>query len=89
MRLRAAQFAQSARDTAAAERLWTEVAAQPGTAPASAAAILALARLSFARGRFAEAAERLETLILRFPDSALVPEARRALDQARGLVPRT
>jgi hypothetical protein len=89
VRLWAAQFAQSARDTATAEGLWTDVAAQSGSAPASAAALLALARVSFARGRFAEAAERLESLILRFPDSALVPEARRSLDRARGLVPRT
>jgi tetratricopeptide (TPR) repeat protein len=89
VRLWAAQYALSARDTAVAERLWTEVAARLGTATSSAAALLALARVSFARGRFAEAAERLEALILRFPDSALVPEARRALDRARGLVPRT
>lgn len=89
VRLWAARYAQSARDTAAAERLWNEVVARPGTAPAGAVALLALARVSFERGRFAEAAERLEALILRFPDSALVPEARRALDQARGLVPRT
>jgi len=89
VRLWAARYALSARDTAAAERLWNEVVALPGTAPSSAAAMLALARVAFARGRFAEAAERLEALILRFPGSALVPEARRALDRARGLVPRT
>jgi hypothetical protein len=31
----------------------------------------------------------LEHLILTYPESALVPQARRTLDQARGAVPRT
>jgi hypothetical protein len=36
-----------------------------------------------------QAASRLETLILDYPESALVPEARRELDRIRGLVPRS
>jgi hypothetical protein len=31
----------------------------------------------------------LEHLILTYPESALVPQARRLLDQTRGAVPRT
>ena len=85
----AGRFAVAAHDTAAAEALWTAIAARPGPSPAGAAALLALARVSAGRGRYAEAAERLEALILRHPDSALVPEARRELDRARGLVPRS
>jgi hypothetical protein len=87
--IRAGRFAVAAHDTAAAEALWTAIAARPGPSPAAAAALLALARVSAGRGRYAEAAERLEALILRHPDSALVPEARRELDRARGLVPRS
>jgi hypothetical protein len=36
-----------------------------------------------------EAVEILEHLILTYPQSALVPQARRKLDEARGAVPRT
>ena len=71
-----------------AERLFREAAAQdaPGTAPA---AELALAELLIEQGRSADAIPRLEHLILTYPESALVPEARRRLDQARGAVPKT
>ena len=71
-----------------AERLYraaaTEVA--PATAPA---AELALARLLIGVQRAAEAIPVLEHLILTYPTSALVPQARRALDEARGAIPRT
>jgi tetratricopeptide (TPR) repeat protein len=71
-----------------AERLFRAAAAPeaPGTAPA---AELALAELLIGQGRTAEAIPRLEHLILTYPESALVPEARRRLDQARGAVPKT
>jgi hypothetical protein len=87
VRLLAARFAVAAHDTAAAAAAWTEIAARSEVSPAGAAALLALARVAIARGRFAEATERLEALILRNPSSALVPEARRELDRVRGLVP--
>ncbi len=71
-----------------AERLYraaaTEVA--PATAPA---AELALGRLLISVRRAAEAIPILEHLILTYPTSALVPQARRALDEARGAIPRT
>ena len=40
------------------------------------------------RQRGADAVTQLEHLILTYPESALVPQARRALDLARGAVPR-
>jgi outer membrane protein assembly factor BamD (BamD/ComL family) len=39
--------------------------------------------------RAADAVAQLEHLILTWPRSALVPQARRRLDEARGAVPRT
>jgi len=58
----------------------------PSTAPA---AELALAELLISDRRGAEAVEILEHLILTHPQSALVPQARRKLDEARGAVPKT
>jgi tetratricopeptide (TPR) repeat protein len=73
---------------AEAERLFR--AARVPEAPASAAeAELELGRLMIALNRLPEATEPLEHLILTYPESALVPEARRLLNVARGLVPRT
>jgi hypothetical protein len=71
-----------------AERLVRAAAVKeaPSTAPA---AELALAELLISGQRGAEAVEILEHLILTYPQSALVPQARRKLDQARGAVPKT
>jgi tetratricopeptide (TPR) repeat protein len=71
-----------------AERLFKAAAvpAAPGTAPA---AELALAELLLDQRRPAEAVAQLEHLILSYPGSALVPQARRRLDEARGAVPQT
>jgi tetratricopeptide (TPR) repeat protein len=71
-----------------AERLLRAAAvpAAPSTAPA---AELALAELFISSGRRTDAQEMLEHLILTYPQSALVPQARRRLDEARGAVPRT
>jgi tetratricopeptide (TPR) repeat protein len=62
------------------------VPSAPGTAPA---AELALAELLLDQRRPAEAVAQLEHLILSYPSSALVPQARRRLDEARGAVPQT
>jgi len=71
-----------------AERLFR--AARVPDAPASAAeAELELGRLMIRLNRLPEATEPLEHLIITYPESALVPEARRLLNVARGLVPRT
>jgi tetratricopeptide (TPR) repeat protein len=71
-----------------AERLYRAAAteAAPTTAPA---AELALGRLLIELRRGAESIPILEHLILTYPTSALVPQARRALDEARGAIPRT
>ncbi|HYA50788.1 MAG TPA: hypothetical protein VEG33_06420, partial [Streptosporangiaceae bacterium] len=74
--------------TAEAERLFR--AARGSDAPASAAeADLELGRLLLGTSRQTEAGEVLEHLILTFPNSALVPQARQLLNLARGQVPRT
>jgi hypothetical protein len=71
-----------------AERLFRAAAVKdaPGTAPA---AELALAELLISTQRPGEAVDLLEHLILTYPQSALVPQARRKLDEARGAVPKT
>jgi hypothetical protein len=71
-----------------AERLLRAAAVKeaPSTAPAAG---LALAELLISHRRGGEAIEILEHLILTYPQSALVPQARRKLDEARGAVPRT
>ena len=69
-----------------AERLFR--AAADSTAPAAApAAELELARLLLSLGRNREAVDQLEHLILAYPGSAAVPQARRVLDAARGGIP--
>jgi hypothetical protein len=71
-----------------AERLFRVAAVReaPGTAPA---AELALAELLISSQRPSEAVDLLEHLILTYPQSALVPQARRKLDEAKGAVPKT
>jgi hypothetical protein len=48
---------------------------------------LELARLMLAAARRSEAQGMLEHLILTYPASAVVPEARRVLDEVKGAVP--
>jgi hypothetical protein len=88
LHLLAGRLAAAKGDPALAERLYREAASKvaPATAPA---AELALAELLLAGRRTSEAVTQLEHLILTYPESALVPQARRALDMARGAVPRT
>jgi thioredoxin-like negative regulator of GroEL len=88
VRLYAGRVARAAGRTADAERLFraADVPASKATAPA---AELALAGLLVDSQRPKEAAAVLERMILGFPDSALIPQARRLLDEVRGAVPRT
>ncbi len=85
----AARWSEVARDSAAAESLWSEIAERHADAAPAPAALLALARADAARGHVERAAQRLEALILHHATSALVPEARRELDRVRGLIPRS
>jgi hypothetical protein len=67
-------------------------AADPGAgAPGAAApaAELEWARLLLRQQRTAEAVARLEHLILTYPGSAVVPEARRELERVKGAIPRS
>ena len=86
--LMAGRLAAATRKAEDAERMFKAAAVQtaPGTAPA---AELALAELLLDQRRPAEAVAQLEHLILTYPSSALVPQARRRLDEARGAVPQT
>lgn len=86
LRLLAGQVEAAAGRKESAEQLLR--AAADSTAPATApAAELALARLLLAVGRTREGEAQLEHLILAWPGSAAVPEARRMLDASRGGVP--
>lgn len=76
-------------DPAQAELLWTEVATRHAQSSPAPAAHLALARVMAARGDNAGAMRKLEQLIIDYPESALVPEARRELDRVRGMIPRS
>jgi len=86
--LMAGRLAAAIGKPADAERMFkaADVQTAPGTAPA---AELALAELLLDQRRPAEAVAQLEHLILTYPSSALVPQARRRLDEARGGVPQT
>jgi len=72
-----------------AARLFEQAAREGGTGAAGPAAELEWARLLVRQGRAAEAIQRLEHLILSYPGSAFVPEARRELERARGAIPRS
>ena len=88
VRLLAGRLAAAIGKTGDAERLLKAAVSvdAPGTAPA---AELALAEVLLDQRRSAEAVAQLEHLILTYPASALVPQARRRLDEARGAVPQT
>lgn len=88
LRLLAGRLSAATGKPGEAERLFRAAAVKdaPSTVPA---ANLALAELLMSSHRESEAVQLLEQLILAHPKSALVPQARRKLDEARGAVPRT
>jgi tetratricopeptide (TPR) repeat protein len=88
LKLLAGRLAAATGKTGDAERLFRAAAIKEAGAAAPAAE-LALAQLLLDNGRQNEAVAQLEHLILTYPESALVPQARRTLDQARGAVPKT
>ena len=86
VRLLAGELALARADTTQAMHLFT--AADADSAPAAApAARFIRARVLAAQGRVTEAQGLLEEIIIDFPDSAVVPAARRFRDALRGAVP--
>jgi tetratricopeptide (TPR) repeat protein len=83
-RLRAARG-----DEAGAVGLWERVVSQYANTPEAAESELEWARALRRRGDAAGAVAHLEHLILTAPQSALLPQARRELDLARGAVPKS
>jgi len=69
--------------------LFAEVAGTPGKSAAAPAAELEWARLLLRQLKTAEAIAHLEHLILAYPESAVVPEARRELERAKGAIPKS
>ncbi len=84
--LLAGQLALAGRDTVAALRFLrlADDTLVPGVAPA---ARFLVARITAAAGRSEEANALLERLIVDYPESAVVPEARRFRDSLRGAIP--
>jgi hypothetical protein len=86
LHLLAGRLVHASGDTAKAEVMLraADDARVPAVAPV---AELELARLMLASARRSEAQGMLEHLILTYPASAVVPEARRVLDEVKGAVP--
>ena len=69
--------------------LFDEIVRIGGEGAAPPAAELEWSRLLVRSGRSAEAIPHLEHLILTYPNSAFVPEARRVLERAKGAIPKS
>jgi tetratricopeptide (TPR) repeat protein len=69
--------------------LFDEVVRTAGQGAAAPAAELEWARLLERRAQTADAIQHLERLILTYPGSAVVPEARRELERAKGAIPKS
>ena len=69
--------------------LFDEIVRAGGEGAAPPAAELDWARLLVREGRSSEAIPHLEHLILTYPSSAVVPEARRELERAKGAIPKS
>jgi tetratricopeptide (TPR) repeat protein len=85
--LAAARLHVAQRDTSRAIALWARIVGQLGDTPEAAEAELEWARALRRSGDTAGAIAHLEHLILSAPQSALLPQARRELELARGTVP--
>lgn len=85
----AAQLHAARRDYGRAVPLWRRVVEQYALSAEAPAAGLEWARALRRDGDAAAAASRLEHLILKYPQSALVPQARRELELLRNTIPGT
>jgi tetratricopeptide (TPR) repeat protein len=77
----------SGKDDAAAIAVWTRLLDKHGDSAEAPEADLAWARALLRKKDVKGAIEKLEHLILTYPTSALVPQARRELDVARKIIP--
>ena len=87
MRLLAGRIEAARGQWEAAERLLRLASDSGGTRPPRPPPNWSFARLLLSLGRTEQAADQLEHLILAYPGSAAVPQARRMLDAARGGIP--
>jgi len=85
----AARIVAARHDDSAAIALWQRIVNDYASAPEAAEAELEWARTLRRKGDTAGAVQHLEHMILTYPRSALVPQARRELDLARQSVPST
>jgi tetratricopeptide (TPR) repeat protein len=83
----AAQIYVARRNTSAAVALWKRIVETDSDTPEAPQAELEWARALRHAGDNAGATTRLEHLILAYPQSALVPQARRELELARSTIP--
>ena len=83
----AGQLRAAIRDEQNAIPLWQRVVEQYATSAEAPSAELEWARALRRRGDASAAAQRLEHLILTYPQSALIPQARRDLEQLRNTIP--
>ncbi|MGH7679598.1 MAG: tetratricopeptide repeat protein, partial [Gemmatimonadaceae bacterium] len=83
----AGQLRLATRQEVEAIPLWQRVVEQYATSTDAPAAELEWARALRRQGNTASATQRLEHLILTYPQSALVPQARRDLEQLRTAIP--
>lgn len=83
----AEQLGEDQQQTASA--IFDEIVRAGGSGAAPAAAELEWARLLLRQGRAADAVPHLEHLILTYPNSAFIPEARHELERARGAIPKS
>jgi tetratricopeptide (TPR) repeat protein len=85
----AAQLRSALHDDTQAIALWRRIVDQQSSTPEAPSAELEWARALRRHGDAPGAVARLEHLILTYPQSALVPQARRELDLARAGIPGT
>ena len=83
----AARLYRSTSDSARSEAIWDSLITAHSQSPEAAEADLEWAKVLRKQGKSAAAIGRLEHLILSYPQSALVPQARRELEIAKGTIP--
>jgi tetratricopeptide (TPR) repeat protein len=83
----AARLYRATTDSSKSEEIWGTLIKSHAQAPEAAEADLEWAKVLRRKGNGPAAITRLEHLILTYPQSALVPQARRELELAKGTIP--